>query len=56
MCTSKECTLRTQCYRYRAIPSYCQSYCDFYSSRARGCFININEDDEIREVKECESN
>ena len=29
MCTNKECTSKSSCYRFKAVPSKRQSYCDF---------------------------
>ncbi len=55
MCASKECTLKTQCYRYRAVPGYYQSYCNFYRGQGANvisnfdCFIPIEKEDKSRE-------
>lgn len=29
MCINKECTSKSSCYRFKAVPSEIQSYCDF---------------------------
>lgn len=45
---SKECSLKSLCYRYLATPSQMQSYSDFSNGNKQECFWNYDEKPENR--------
>ena len=50
MCEDQDCTLKETCYRFKAIPSYYQSYADFKQEEDGTCeyHMQIYKDDKLK--------